>query len=664
MKNEQGNTIIVTMMVIATFAALISVSFDFTSAMDKNGKRAEAYQAARNIADGLLDQAFTVWKTASQTRGSVGEITTSDLQTTLANYTPVSASVGSNESGFYYTQDLTNDAMGFKKDFKITHIDGFGNDVTTSVTPTKAAEDYLRPTVSASTALRNFYYKAHVGVSVPIRARTGPGIRVEANRYFVKRFKSPWSFAIFYDNNLELHPGADMIVNGWIHSNGTLYTAHNNLRMMGRVNFGDGFEGNYAPGDNRRIATTGGNNFPTSASMYDGGTDLVSGSAVTNGYLDNWTSSSPPSAGQKQQVIDIAPTAFTPAATGTYGNNDDGYQEIIQIPNSSYPDPVEIAKQRFYNKADMLVEISNNTSGVAVVRVRMKTGEDALENSVYGSASTYNTGVPNPLYRPSQTLRDNRWGGAIDVTDIDISQITARSLLLTTDPNYLGGGKTVYVYDSRGSSTVKKGIRLIRGATLPNGGLTVVSQNPIYVQGDYNTNGTYSTTATTNRTPTAQPPSNGATPDQTKPTIVNTIQKPAAIIGDAITILSNAWNDTTVNTSSTSTVPNAAKTTVNSAFMTGNVTTTGTSSTPGNYSGGAENFPRFLENWNNVEFTYWGSMVQMFQSQQATEPWGKSNVYSAPKRRWNFDSRLVNSPPPGTPLLVSYSKTDGRWFLQ
>jgi len=651
MKNEQGNSIIATMIVIATFAALISIGFDLTLAADRTGKRAEAYQAATNIADGLVDQAFTVWKTASQNRGSAGEITTADLKTTLASYTPVSASVAANQTGFYYTQDLTADTMGFKKDFKITHIDGFGNDVTTAVTPTKSAEDYLRPTISASSSLRNFYYKAHVGVSVPIQGRSGKTIKVEANRYFVKRFKSPWGFAIFYNQNLELHPGADMIINGWIHSNGRLYIAENNLRMMGRVTYGDGIEGNYAPGDSRRLSASG-TNFPTGAPIYSGGTNLVSGAAVANGYLDNWTSTSPPAAGEKQQVIDISDDAFNPGASGTYGSNDDGYQEIIEVPNPAYPDQPDIAQQRFYNKADMVVEIRNNSAGVPVVAVRTKTGENSTGLSVYGPETLYNTAVTNPIYRPGQPVRDNRRGGSVDVTDIDISVINTQ-----VAAGSLPAGMSLYVYDSRGTATVKKGIRLIRGATLPNGGLSVISQNPIYVQGDYNTNGTYASTTT--RAPSTMPLSNSATPDQTKPTIAGTIQKPAALIGDAVTILSNAWNDTTVNTGTSSTVTAATRTTVNSAIMTGNVATTSAA-----YSGGAENFPRFLENWSNVEFTYWGSMVQMFQSLQATEPWGRSNVYSAPRRRWNFDGRLVNNPPPGTPLLVSYSKTDGRWFLQ
>ncbi len=648
MKQEQGNTIIVTMMIIATFAALISVSFDLTSAIGKNGKRAEAYAAATNIADGLVEQAFSFWKTTSQSRVSVGEVTTEDLKTALSTYTPVSASVGSNATGFYYTQDLTNGTDGFKKDFKITHIDGYGNDVTTAVSPSKSSEDYLRPTIGNATSQRNFYYKAHVGVNVPIRDRSGSTVHVESNRYFVKRFTSPWSFAIFYNDNLELHPGPDMIVNGWIHTNRTFYAAQNSLHMMGRVTYANSMEGNYAPNDTRRISST--DLFPTGADIYNGGNDLVSGANVTNGYLDNWTSTTPPAYGATQSVIDISASTFN---TTDSNPNNDGYQEVIQVPTSGYTDPVAIASKRFYNKADMLVQISGASS--PTVTVKVKTGVDSNGYSIYGIPSD---ATLSAMFSTGKTVRDNRWGGNVDVTDVDVSQFTSRSKLATGNSKYFSGNKTVFVYDSRGTSTTRKGIRLIRGASLPSGGLTFVSQNPIYVQGDYNTNGTYASTATTDRTPSTQPLSNSSSPDQTKNTITSTVQQPAAIIGDAVTVLSNAWNDATVN-SSTSTVTAASRSTVNAAFMTGNVQTTSS-----DYSGGAENFPRFLEDWSGVEFTYWGSMVEMWQSQQNNEPWGKSNVYSPPLRRWNFDSRLLNSPPPGTPYLVSYSKIDSRWFLQ
>jgi hypothetical protein len=79
------------------------------------------------------------------------------------------------------------------------------------------------------------------------------------------------------------------------------------------------------------------------------------------------------------------------------------------------------------------------------------------------------------------------------------------------------------------------------------------------------------------------------------------------------------------------------------------------------YSGGAENFPRFLENWNTKSFTYYGSMVELYQSRQSIGRWGSANVYNPPNRRWYFDTNLQVYTPPGTLLVYSYTK--GRWYL-
>ena len=54
----------------------------------------------------------------------------------------------------------------------------------------------------------------------------------------------------------------------------------------------------------------------------------------------------------------------------------------------------------------------------------------------------------------------------------------------------------IYVVDTSASAngtTTKRGIRLVNGGKVPDGGLTIVSGNPVYVQGDYNT-GTVGTT--------------------------------------------------------------------------------------------------------------------------------------------------------------------------
>ncbi len=110
-------------------------------------------------------------------------------------------------------------------------------------------------------------------------------------------------------------------------------------------------------------------------------------------------------------------------------------------------------------------------------------------------------------------------------------------------------------------------VRVFNGTNLPPNGLTVATGRPLYVWGDYNELNTANLgTANTSAT------------------------RPASLVGDAITILSDSWADA----NSTSPVGSrvASVTTVNAAFLTGVVDTT-----LGHYSGGMENFPRFLETW-------------------------------------------------------------------
>ncbi len=114
------------------------------------------------------------------------------------------------------------------------------------------------------------------------------------------------------------------------------------------------------------------------------------------------------------------------------------------------------------------------------------------------------------------------------------------------------------------------------------------------------------------------------------------------MIGDAVNILSNSWLDSRSGTN-----PVASPTTVNAAIISGNVP-----SGNGYYSGGVENFPRFLENWGGKQFTYYGSMIQLYQSKQAIGNWGAANVYGAPNRAWNFDTNFISTPPPGVLRLL------------
>ena len=96
-------------------------------------------------------------------------------------------------------------------------------------------------------------------------------------------------------------------------------------------------------------------------------------------------------------------------------------------------------------------------------------------------------------------------------------------------------------------------------------------------------------------------------------------------------------------------------TTFNAAIVAGQVLTTTSVE-----SGGAHNFPRFLENWGGVNFTYHGSMAELYASTHFTGvPTARRTSITAPNRLWYFDNTFLTAPPPGN--LRSTTYTRGRW---
>jgi Tfp pilus assembly protein PilX len=209
----------------------------------------------------------------------------------------------------------------------------------------------------------------------------------------------------------------------------------------------------------------------------------------------------------------------------------------------------------------------------------------------------------------STTFTDQREGQIVNSTDIDMS-------ILKTSSYYPDGG-VVYISDQRPGFNAA---RLTSGADLGKP-ISIYSENPVYVQGDFNT--------------------------------IN--KQPAAIAGDAVTFLSNSWSD---STSSSLVIDRIAQeTTINASILAGN-----TNTTSGNYNGGLENLPRFLETWDGVNFNFSGSMISLWNSQQANSPWSYGSYYTAPNRIWAYDADLDDPAklPPETPMVKVFQKTGWR----
>ncbi len=210
----------------------------------------------------------------------------------------------------------------------------------------------------------------------------------------------------------------------------------------------------------------------------------------------------------------------------------------------------------------------------------------------------------------------------------------------------------------------RRGVRLINGETLPGiydsnkpdqtKGFTVASENGVYVQGNYNATGV-------NLPGGSLPaPSQNYLPQNTLTHI------PAAVVSDAVTILSNDWNDAkSFRYPFTQGDRMASNTVVRFAMLTGDAITGNTTisynpSQFGQLNGGIHNFKRFLERWTDRRLNYAGSLVNLFTSRNNNGFWKCCNaVYNPPIRDWTFDTTFLdpNRLPPGTPYIYSMTFT-------
>lgn len=218
-------------------------------------------------------------------------------------------------------------------------------------------------------------------------------------------------------------------------------------------------------------------------------------------------------------------------------------------------------------------------------------------------------------------------------------------------------------YPSANGSTSPYGFALVQGQQLPGlsitnnnsdpTGLTFVSDQAVYVQGDYNgINGAYNTGEYDPATAIWSCPSNSTSYNCRN-------WQPASILADSLNILSNACLNTdraidkdtakNCNTGSGRGKVSATATTVNAALLSGTDITTS-----GNYNGGLENYPRFSEQWTNVYFTYRGSFVSISTPVHVSGSWS-NQLYDPPSRSWTYDTRFNTAAqlPPLTPRFLA-----------
>lgn len=421
-----------------------------------------------------------------------------------------------------------------------------------------------------------------------------------------------FQFAAFYNKDLEIEPGPNMLLDGPVHVNGDLYLGSGATLTIGgqTTASGDIYHG-------RKDANS------------CSGKVTIEDASETAQYTPFSSASSGCSGARRQLATSDLPT---------WGGNVQMGVDAVQVPPPEDMDPVQGAA--YWDKADLRVVLKVNATNTPTgIEVRNSDGSvdytasNDLTLCTGAVSSSDQSSTPKGMYNS----REGKWINMLDVDVpalLDCAHQHSINLMGGKDLNDTTEGGLVFYFtvDGPHSSATSNGygVRLKNGGTLaatdpaapPIKGLTVVTDQAVYVQGDYN----------------------------------STNKKPAGILADSFNVLSNSWQDTN---SQNWGLRQATATTINAAVMSGTDSTGNSEGVAGqdsgNYNGGIENYPRFLEQWSGQTLTYRGSFVSLNTPRHVDGAWVYgSPQYTAPVRDFGYDTSFNNAAnlPPLSPRFV------------
>ena len=443
------------------------------------------------------------------------------------------------------------------------------------------------------------------------------------------------TYAIFYNGELEFSDCATMNITGRTHSNADICTGSSSPLTFSALvtactTISSPNRGNAGPWSLNQDVTY-------SASYQTDAVSVQISIPMTNTYsiIQIPTNPSPTEAmsiaGQQmeyneaQVVLIITNSPNTNTNSPYFAGTNPMVQVILQTVNNSGNLPGADPSPHIFWETNMSP-------------ARLMTNNTAYQNNL----NPYTNFICLPFLTLTNTFCDQRDIGY--KTNLYVTQIDVGKYAQWVQTNVCVTGKIsasqnlyptiLYVADERNIGTnMLSVVRLTDAQQLPynnNIGFTVATQNPLYIVGNYNTT------------------TNGTTFSLNVGSTTNGYTVPAALISDALTVLSSNWSDSASSNSYTTRI--AANTTINAAIVTGNVPSTGTNATT--FSGGVHNLTRLLENWTGCTLTYNTSIVCLFSSQMATNQFQMpGNYYVPPTRQWGFDPTFYNPSrePPGIP---------------
>ena len=720
-KKQEGSTLVVTIAVTTGLLVLLAIAVEYTTQISRNTQRSRKTAVAMEIADGHLETLFTNWRNIYRTAW-VGTFTSNtggtDYSVAGTNFfatvrfnpaptaTPIPAMVPSATPPLIPLPPASNfpsESNYVVQQYRIQAVDPMvtldANENALVETGNKGGGSFGPMAANAVPPAAfgpnmawgygfpySYYYLAAVDVQVPtLRGNVTAKVR----RVFEKKFDLPWSYAIFYVDDLEMHPSSTFSITGPIHTNGSLYISTSNFTAAnptftgttpfptsGRIEYGSDYVNGYSPLDPRST---------------NGAAVTAPNFAKSNASLS--LSDCPPA-----QVSPYMPFGWNLTLSAANSNaNDDSYREIVEIPTNSGGAADTLQNVRYYNQAQIKVTIDKDNN-VKIWRPGGTTDADKRDPSKNVQCTAASSGNDKAIYdlitgsmTTNLAMHDAKENVFVRIAELDISKIQkaidkgngVSGITLPSGISAVSGfnfmNAVIYIADTTtaynangtrnvlsspqalmGSSNVttsERAIRLVNGHTLPTTGLTIVTPNPIYIKGNYNTGG-------------SNPPSN--TTATSSPVVSGYTRRASAVVADAINVLSSQWNDSVSTQSITSggydiTKPRTAvSTTINTALVSGNIPSGNTSfGASGNvYGGGAEGFIRLQEDWRTQNFVYYGSMVQLYRSVQANTAGSAGGTFfkSPATTRWFYDYETFSDfAPPGDMMIAAYLQQQ-RWY--
>jgi len=398
-------------------------------------------------------------------------------------------------------------------------------------------------------------------------------ITVTLHQIIARRLIPTFQHSVFYNDDLEILPGSNMTLSGRLHSNKDMYL--------------DAESGATLTIDSTYLRSAG--------NIYNqrknnGGAHLLGNVSIKvndgSGTYQNMN--------QSGVELDCNDSSWETASQTRWAGS---VQSAVHGVNKLTAPSVASTQPTGYYATNANVVIENGT---------LKKG---------GVILTEGVDYPEGTITTDTDLFDKRENKYIQATNIDLGKLSGVGYTKADGsayPNNLPSNGLLYA-TRNDAGTYEPGIRLVNGETINrSGGLTVVTNDPMYIQGDFNTD----------------------------------VKKPVSVISDSLNLLSNSWNDANSTLDQNSRV--STQTTYNCAFIAGIKTTTDTS-----YNGGLENYPRLHEKWSNVNLNITGSFVALWNSAIATGNWSNAS-YSPPKRYWYYDADFnsTSNLPPFTPMAV------------